>query len=674
MTSERSVVPLLAGLAVLSLPALVDAGAVTAASGLHELGRGASPYWQPGHAVLLWLRAPLAAVSASVLFLAPGLLLVTALGFRRTAGAWILSGFAASLAMLSLVTGVLQAVLGVTMVGGRFAAVVVACAAPGAVFLVVRARRGDTVPPAHGIPDPWAVAVLLLPPVLLVAALAPKFFWESFNGDGAHAFEATRLLLTRAVPFFPAEAGPVAGFPGLTSMLFAFPGSWYMRLFGPVDAAARLPFVLHLVLLVACLAECLPDEARRRAPFGMLWFSLAGFTLAMAFSATYNPYHADLALPAPQDTLLVVAFLGFALAFERGSPGSVAGWVALTWLSLPSGVILLGTWVVAVVLVRRPAPWRMIGATVLAIAGCAVGSAVLARLLPLAGLPAPGGEYGVAGLLRYFAFLQVTDWRRVLYVAAPGGMLPLLATLAWRRQDHLSRVLTLVSWGYFAFFYVQAHVSLHHFVPSMLLPLVVFWRTLPTLAPVPGRALALAAGAAGIWLSAPSSWAPHLEGRDVGAALAVRIEGYRESSPAVFRATSLLSSLFPPDWDPGVPSRTYGGSPLTWNRYARHDGVLAPEVNYLLAAAGAAPPPGWSVAARDDGGELLVRDEAVLSRHRALRPDTLVGAPRLRVPRWVLFRTVPAQGGPAVLDVAAALGRAGIDVESLLRRLGIRAR
>ena len=51
------------------------------------------------------------------------------------------------------------------------------------------------------------LAVLLVVPMVFAAVLAPKFLWESFNGDGAHAFESARLLLNQPTPFWPPDAG-----------------------------------------------------------------------------------------------------------------------------------------------------------------------------------------------------------------------------------------------------------------------------------------------------------------------------------------------------------------------------------------------------------------------------------------------------------------------------------
>lgn len=674
-TPVRRVVVLALVLTALSLPAVLDSAAVQRASALYALAGQNSPYWQPQYALLLYVRVPAAAASAVVLFLLPGLLLSAAMGFTESLATWLLSAFTFSLVMVSTATGLVQALAGEPVVGATFVAVVAGCAAVCAAVAVLRAPRvplslfGDS---RATTTTAGQAAAILAPTVVLVAGLLPKFLWESFNGDGAHAFEATRRLLNHPFPFWPASAGPIASFPGVTSMLFTYPNSWFVRLFGPVDASARLPVVLYLVLLVAVIGELVRGDRRRgRPPYTLLWCSLAGYVLAMAFSATYSPYSADIALPATQDTLLMVCFLASLWAFQRRARGWLVWWGVLTYLSLPSGALLLAFWIVAAVLVMRPIPWSLIRLTALTLLAAVAGGALVIRIFPVFGLPAPGSEYGVVGLLRDFAFLQITDWRRLLYAAAPGGLLPLLATLLWRRQDRFSRAVTLVTWAYFLFFYVQGNTALHHFVPAMVLPLLVFWRLLPDLGRRYVRPVAVSAAAAGFLLAMPTSWAPEREGRLVGAAIADRIGGYGRSSPDEFRASTLLTALFPLDWDPTVPQASYGGSPLVWNRYAHHDGGAPDSVNYMLLPAAAPSPAGWQRVDGDDASTLYVRDSTTWARQLAYRPVSTPGAPLLRVPRWVLFRSVPPAGGPPMLDVVKALEDAGFDLEPLLRRLGV---
>ena len=340
--------------------------------------------------------------------------------------------------MLSLISvsagaAAVQAVLGSPLTGGAFVATVFALAAGAFVLTLLRVRSGSA--PRWPLASAHAHATLagmLLVPVAILIALAPKFYWEAFNGDGAHAYEASRLLLDRAVPFFAAGSGEIRGFPGTTSFLFAYPASWFIRLFGELEVSARLPLLMFLPPLAAAII-LLVNERRPVAlavpERWLVWLALVVYVVVIAFSATYSPYSADIALPATQDTLLVVGFLGYVLSFLRRSWGWTAAFAFVTCASLPNGLLLLGFWLVAWFLVRRPLPWRdaAVGGAILF--GCLVAGALLPRLIALVGGPVPGEEYGLGGLLIRFAFLQLTDWTRLAYLIIEPGLdvLPLFA-------------------------------------------------------------------------------------------------------------------------------------------------------------------------------------------------------------------------------------------------------
>jgi hypothetical protein len=180
------------------------------------------------------------------------------------------------------------------------------------------------------------------------------------------------------------------------------------------------------------------------------------------------------------------------------------------------------------------------------------------------------------------------------------------------------------------------------------------------------------AGVAALVLSLPSDPAPHTSARLVGSAIEDRLGGYEVLDPAVFRRSSMLRHLFPYDWNPSVPSGSYGGSPLAWNYYAHQPSAPRREVNYVLQAAGDPPPTGARLLVREEGVALYVRSDAVWSSHRAIRPPTPAGSPLYAVPRGILFRSVPLTNGPPIINLVDVAERAGIDVEPLLTRLGVK--
>ena len=674
LASQRRIVLLLAGLVGCWMPVLLLRDAIPRAAFLHALARGASPYFVPEHALLLYVLFPLVFLSACVLLLSPGLLAAMVLGRARTVDEWMVHGFAASLVIISVATAVVQSFVPIGANG--FIATIAGCTLASWLVLALRIRRKDDR--AAGIAWPLAeryarstIAWLILGPVTILLILAPKLLWENFNGDGAHAFEAARLLLRQPVPFWPAGSGEIGGFPGLTSALYAYPASWFIHLFGPIEAAARLPYILYLIplrsvllLLIEHGRDWLPTHAERL----VLWLSLLVYSMVVAFSATYSPYSADIALPATQDTLLVVCFLGFALASLRRDWPRFALFALLTFTSLPNGILMIGFWAAAMMVGKR---WSRAIACAWALVGLVVFAVIAPRLLALAGLPAPGGEYSGGGLFVRFAFLQLTDVRRFLYLLVPCGIMPGIALLFWRRMDDIAKPFALVTWASFLFAYVQAYAPLHYYIPAMLLPLVVYWRL-----PVTGHrsrreiALAIAAAVVAFALAIPSNVIPFTDARMVGETMAFRAGDYETSDPVAFRASTLLHELIPYDWETEVPESAFGGSPLVFHYYARRRDRAEPP-NYIVQPAADPAPPGMHEAASDGEFTAWVRSDSLWLAHRGLRPPTPAGSPFVRVPRGLLFRSEPLPDGFLLISLPAIAEWLGIDVDALARRLGV---
>ncbi|MEQ1858170.1 MAG: hypothetical protein ABL963_17080, partial [Longimicrobiales bacterium] len=272
--------------------------------------------------------------------------------------------------------------------------------------------------------------------------------------------------------------------------------------------------------------------------------------------------------------------------------------------------------------------------------------------------------------------LQFTDLRRLAYVIVPCGILPALYSLAWRRQDEVSKALTLTAGAYFLFFYFQAYVSLHQFFPAMTIPIVVMWRTIEWSSPAArrwGPVAVLASGILALALQSPPRLAVDISGRIVGAAFEDRLPGYAQSTPESLRRAELAYGLFPVTWEPEVPEESFGGSTLIWNVYAHRSRPSAVQPNYVLQAADDLPPPGARLVGRDDsmGAELYVLSDSVWRAHLALRPPTPAGSRLMAVPRGILFRTETLEGGPHIIAVLDVLDAMGIDTDALLRRLGV---
>lgn len=592
--------------------------------------------------MLAYLLVPVAVLSSLWLVLTPGLLLATAFLRSTTLGHWLLHGLALSVVVVSIGTESVEAMLGGPLRGAGFIGVVVALATAAGAAALARRRHAWTgrAPGTSWIAELSIAATLV---VVVLVALLPKFFFEAFNGDGAHTFEATRLLMHRAVAFFDATAGGISGFPGMNSVLFVYPGAWFMRLFGETEAAVRLPFLLYLGVLGPVVLTTASSGARRPTlkDAGLVAASLGVFAVVMSYSATYDPYCADIALPATQDTLFLVLLLGFVTATLEHRLAGVAALTALAVLCSQAAVAMTAFWLVARWLVDRQARPRVVRQA-LAAAAAVVTVSLFPLLLTAAGTPAPGGEHGLLDLLRKFVTLQATDLRRVVFVFAAVGAYPALALLRLRRRDPVVDALALFLAASFLLYYLMAYYSLHYFVPAMVLSLVLFWRSV--LAPGAERpgwmvpvAAVMAAGA--LYVSLPVESGIYTTTRDVGRRIDVTaVPGYDTMQSEAFPNADVLAELFEKDFAPDVPDRAYGGSPLAWHIYAeraRNDGAAK---DYVLA-----PDANGAWHARAQNVEAYARDRVAV-------PAGSRGARLYAVPRDLLFQRSAEHAGFPVLD------------------------
>jgi hypothetical protein len=671
MPNPRNFRLLAMALAAGAVPAIVDPGAIGSASELHELAIGPTPYFIPAEAWLLYVRAPIVAISAFLLFLSPGLIAALALSGSDRFERWLLNGFGVSLASISLSAAFVQELLGdAPLRGGAFAALVLVLLGSAFAVIEIRLRQGRFVAsPLGGRESKRTLLGLAAAVWLLLAALVPKIYWENFNDDGVQAFEAMRLLLVRPLPFWEPEAGIMAQFPGFTTMLFAFPGAWFLRLFGEVEAAARLPFLLYLVVLYAGVVAGAEEgrERLRSADRALFVLPLIAYALVMAYSATYDPYSADMALPATSDTLGAIAFLGAVVAFLRSERVLLCFWSGLAFFAQPSAILLLVLWAAAAALFQRPRPLRQVLAIGGTLAGCVMLSASASWWTAVVGVPTPGSEHSAGSLLSRINDFQLAEWlllqplrrpeywQRWLFLLIPCGIVPAVALFDWKRLDRAARTLAAAALAYFALFYLQAQTSLHYFAPVMVLPLVVLgrsrWLTDPALRRIVVPLMAVG-GAIGVFLSLPATARSVLAARTVGSALEVRLEGYERMNPALFKELELLSDVIPRGYTPEIH---YGGSPYAWNYYAQKRKTKE-TINYVIQAAQAPPPDGMTLKARDSHAAVYVADDGVLSSHLAMRPATPAGARLYALPRETMFVQEGIPIEQVVEDVARRLG------------------
>ncbi len=664
-TTPARALQLTAVLLIAGLPVLAGSDLVGTLGGVRPPPDGIGAYTAFYQDLPRALATALVAVSAVCLTAAPGLLTVLLTGAARSTALWLSYGTGAALVVTSLLVIVIEQGLGIALRGAGFASMLLAATAVLGVAAALLSRRRTLGWPVDA--STTSIVVTGLGACIFgVVALGPKFFWENFNGDGAHAHEAARLLLIRPVPFFGQGAGDIASFPDMRSWLFAYPASWFLRLFGEGEASSRLAVVPHLLSVAAGIAA-VAEYRRPLVDTGVMigvWLALATFVVALGFSGTYSAYHADFGLPLTQDAQLVGYFLMMVVAWWLRQHAWMFLGVLLTVAALPNGAILVVLLIVATTLFWRGSGRPSIVGLSLALVGAVVVLEVVARALPAMGLPPPGSEYGGAAILRRYRFITLIAWERLGWAIVPAGILPAVAMLRWRALDEPARALTATSVVYFSAVYFQGSAVLHHFVPAMLIPISVLWRS-PlrvglTAGPAGWSAMAMTTGIAAA-LCWPAHFALHVQSRAIGEAIEWNVPGYALAAPESFRAAELLEAIVPVDYAAEVPAQTFGTSPLVLAYYARQR-RSGSSVSFVLHPAKEPPPAGFpALLGANPEFALHARSASTPDRYRALSPPSPAGRPWLGRPRNELFGRMGEAPRWRYLDLLAVARSLGLD-------------
>ncbi len=680
----RGVMPVMALGVLAGLAAIPGIGPVRDALALWDLGSQANPYWVPGHAGLLYLAAPLATLAAAVLFLLPGLALAATFGRPKGAAFWLLSGLGWSILILTLVITAVQMASGVVLTGAAFGIVVAATGLGATGLLAVRLARGNRLLVQLGADRAdLAVGMALFLGCLIL--LSPKFYWENFTGDGSGSLQFARLFIHTLWPFWMPEAGTIAKAPGLSMVLFVIPESWFVRLWGESEFSVRAPYLIYLAMVYPVVAGLIRwagagvrDYAIAPLAHLLIAGALAVYTLTIIYSGGYNPYFGDSPMPAARETLSIALFLGYVLAYAQDRLAMMVLLGLMASVTIPTGGLWLGLVTLAGWLVWTPRDVRRTRGSLMVVLLAVAVSVLLPLLIGMLHLPYPGeGEFGIKAIINRLRYVALTDWERFLFVIVPCGIVPAaVLILTWRRQDALSRLLTLATAAFFLFFYLQGYrVLLHHFAPIMLAPVVVLWRS-PLIREgalaLPLRAATALGLAASLWLVWPAEMKMHGFDRQIGGfieATGDRFETapggagerFRGFSPqAINTAHELLGNLFPIGYTDQDARDHFYGAPLVWWFYSEFPKAEGQVINYRIKPVKDAAASDGRLFAEHDGYGLYIADPALYDAQRATRLPTDTGAPIFVVSRDQMFGKGAQTGDRLVIDfVAVARGILG---------------
>lgn len=614
-TSVRFVLAVLALLGVASLPALLGSGVVARVSELHHLAEAESPYLPASHGLLLYVLAPVVVTGAFGLFLAPGLLVALGAGCARTVGRWLTFAFAISLILWMIVGTAWKLVSGgptsTRLVTAGWPLVTVV----GGAWTLLRLRTGPRVERPTCEARTWrsllcAVGIWISGTILLL----PKIFWENFNLDGIEAFEFGRSLIRHVLPHWDVGQGVFGFYPNF--VLFAYPNHWFTTLFGPVEAAARLPFLLYLALLPSALLLLVESDGEERLGWkeeAALALGVVLFAVVQAFDTGYEPFFADVAEMAATDTLAILCFLMAAWTLWEGRRGWFAVFGVLTYLATPGALLLLGALAAATLIVRR-ARWRedlpAVGGVIVLCAGIGLAHDLVYTPVALDGVES---QFSSVNLVKRLFPPTFTELHRFNVLLFASGIVPALSLLFVGPGDRRGLALAGITLVYFGAVYVQRWTSVHQFFPVMVLPLAVYWRRYLR-SPSPIRRWLLPAAAIGAAVSLLLSLPRHFEvdtaTRHLGEATVFRVGDYGESYREAVRASRVLDALVPTEYRLQYPDQPWGTDPKAWLYYALRPKGSDVEVNYRVQPAGAPAPRGWYVAREERGVSVYVRDPA----------------------------------------------------------------
>jgi hypothetical protein len=637
-------------------------GTVLRVAELYPLNTPAHPYlYLPSNALLLYLLVPLVVLASLILFLSPGIFLVLSSGSAYTWSGLLIRAFGVSFITYTFLISIVKLVLPLPLNPTAFMAIITIGGVLAWSILAYRVLCGAKLPwPLSQKQDVRRLLWTLGIPVILVLLLTPILFWQDMHDDGFEVLELGRSLSAHLLPQFPNPTGLSGLGQGMLPM--AYPVHWFITLFGPLETAARFPILLYLPVLFCILLQLIEINAPRRmgpAEEALLLLALGVYTITMTYNSSYDPYFADIAAPAAAETLTVLCLVAMIYHLWMKHTYWFLIFALLSYLCRPTGLLVLGFFALGILFFclreDSKALLMRVGA---AIVLCVLITLLYEKIYIPSVIGDTGTGYPFGSLLRRFRYLKVDDLSRISYVLFPSGILPFLSLLAFRWQDSLARVIAFVSFSYFIFFFFPAFVALHHFVPVMVLPLVVFWRINlhrgKRFRRVSIPAVAVAAFLA-LWMSLPRHFEINRTVRLIGQKTTCLIGDYDSDYQTQVKHAKFFFQLLPPDWEVKDPTKELVSGYCSIIYYSTRPKILDIPINYIFQPLDYQPPSGFTKIAEDKTATLYVKDleEWHHDRFRPLRAD--YRSLLYDIPRTTLFRYWGTPKGEYSIDLRKLL-------------------
>lgn len=287
------------------------------------------PYFALPNAGLLYIVMPTVVLCMLILFTFPGLLTMLAWGATHRWPELFLRSFGVSLILYFFSTAVAKSTTSGPVAPTVFAGTLACVTFLAWGILAIRVVKGRARPwMLADAEDRRRLLWTILIPVVAVMALLPAVYWQDLNDDGFEALEIGRSLSTFITPRFPTPNGFTGIAQGMLPM--AYPIHWFVTLLGPVEAAARLPMILYLPLLFCLLLALIEWQSPRRlqaSEEALILLALAILTVTLSFSASYDPYFADIASPAALEVCTVCCILATLYFLQTASSACDRSWL-----------------------------------------------------------------------------------------------------------------------------------------------------------------------------------------------------------------------------------------------------------------------------------------------------------------------------------------------------------
>jgi hypothetical protein len=374
----------------------------------------------------------------------------------------------------------------------------------------------------------------------------------------------------------------------------------------------------------------------------------------MSYNASYDPYFADIAAPATVETMTIICMLATIYFLWTNQNAWFFFFALMSYLCRPTGLLILGLLMLAIAICLPYYRRRWLTRISLALGMCILVAIAYEKIYMLSIIGDSVLGYDSGSVFRRLQFLRVDDISRINYVMFPCGILPLISLFAFRWQDSLSRMITFVSISYFLFFYFQAFVALHHFVPVMILPLVVFWRVYLHQQRLSRRSILTAVALMGFlafWLSFPRHFEINRSVRAIGQKTSFRIGDYVTNYREQVRHEEILSKFISPDWEVKNPTEELVSSNCSIIYYSTRPKHPGTPINYIVQPLGNKTPPGFIKVADDEVAAFYVKDLEEWHRDRFRHQRTDYRSLLYDIPRITLFQHWGAPKGNYSIDL-----------------------